>query len=62
MFGYAYGEFDRARFSKFSAELKAEMREIQVNLEKLSGPLSNHRMLLKNGLKVMLNFSSTWSS
>ncbi|PRY11907.1 DNA invertase Pin-like site-specific DNA recombinase [Pontibacter ummariensis] len=57
---YAYGEIDREIFSKFSAELKAEMREIEVNLEKLSGPLSNHKMLLENGLKMMLNLSSSW--
>ncbi|MCC9138721.1 recombinase family protein [Pontibacter silvestris] len=57
---YAYGELEREIYAKFSAELKAEMREIEVNLEKLSGPLSNHRTLLENGLKMMLSLSSTW--
>ena len=58
---YAYGEIGREIYSKFSAELKTEVREIEVNLEKLSGPLSNHRMLLENGLKMMLNISSSWA-
>ncbi len=57
---YAYGEIEREIYSKFSTELKAEMREIEVNLEKLSGPLSNHKMLLENGLKMMLSLSGTW--
>ncbi|MCC9168631.1 hypothetical protein [Pontibacter harenae] len=57
---YAYGEIERDIFSKFSGELKTEMRETEVNLEKLSGPLSNHQTLLENGLKMMLSLSSTW--
>ncbi|QCR22768.1 hypothetical protein [Pontibacter sp. SGAir0037] len=58
---YAYGEIEKEIYAKFGAELKAEMREIEVNLEKLSGPLSNHKMLLGNGLKMMLSLSSKWA-
>ncbi|GAB3816540.1 hypothetical protein GCM10028895_11840 [Pontibacter rugosus] len=58
---YAYGDINGEIFTKFSAELKAEMLEIEVNLEKLSVPLSNHRTLLENGLKMMLSLSSTWA-
>ncbi len=58
---YAYGEIEREIFQKFSGELKAEEREIGVNLEKLSGPLSNHQMLLEKGLRMALSLSSSWT-
>ncbi|GHA61648.1 serine type site-specific recombinase [Pontibacter akesuensis] len=58
---YAYGEINGEIFSKFSGELKGEMGEIEVNMEKLSGPLSNHKTLLGKGLKMMLSLSSTWA-
>ncbi|KAA3438836.1 hypothetical protein FOA19_10250 [Rufibacter hautae] len=58
---YAYGEIEREIFQKFSGELKTEGREIGVNLEKLSGPLSNHQMLVENGLKLALSLSSSWT-
>ena len=57
---YALGDINGEIYSKYSGELKAEMREIEVNIEKLSGPLSNHRTLLENGLKMTLSLSSTW--
>src|SRR5690606_8616448 len=47
-------------FNKFSAELKACMEEIEKNMDKLSGPLSNHQKLLDKGLEMMLSLSSSW--
>jgi site-specific DNA recombinase len=57
---YAFGNIDREIFSKFSTELKGEMNNTEVNLEKLTGPLSNHQNLVENGLKMMLNISGSW--
>ncbi|RDV11845.1 hypothetical protein DXT99_23980 [Pontibacter diazotrophicus] len=56
---YVYGEIDREIFSKFSAELKAQVREIEANLEKVAVPLSNQKSMLEKGLKMMLNLSSS---
>ncbi|MFB9864323.1 recombinase family protein [Rufibacter immobilis] len=57
---YAFGEIEREIFLKFSQELKEGMREIEQNLERLSGPLSNHGILLEKGLNMMLSLSSSW--
>ncbi|WP_394353899.1 recombinase family protein [Pontibacter beigongshangensis] len=57
---YAYGEIEREIFQKFGGELKAEEREIEASIEKLSGPLSNHQTLLGKGLKMMLTLSLSW--
>ncbi|GAB3534938.1 recombinase family protein [Pontibacter brevis] len=58
---YAFGEIDREIFTRFSTELKGEMREIEVSLEKLTGPLSNHKILVGKGLRLMLNLSASWA-
>ncbi|MFT2010830.1 recombinase family protein [Pontibacter sp. 13R65] len=58
---YAYEEIEREIYQKFSTELKAALQELAANLEKLSSPLSNHKMLLGNGLKMMLSLSSSWT-
>ncbi|WP_394351352.1 recombinase family protein [Pontibacter russatus] len=57
---YAYGEIEREIFQKFGGELKVEEREVEASIEKLSGPLSNHQMLLEKGLKMMLTLSLSW--
>jgi site-specific DNA recombinase len=59
---YAFGDIDREIFLKFSKELKGEMKEVEVNLEKLAGPLSNHQNWVGNGLKIMLSLSGSWVS
>ncbi|PKV75877.1 recombinase family protein [Pontibacter ramchanderi] len=57
---YAYGEIEREMYAKFSAELKLEIREIEGSIEKTTGVLSNHQMLVEKGLKLTLSLSSSW--
>lgn len=58
---YVFGGLEREVYQKFSQKLKEEEREIEANLEKVTGPLSNHQKLLENGLKLVLNLSSSWT-
>lgn len=57
---YAYGEIEREIFTKFSSELKNTVGEIDKNIDRISGPLSNHQKLLDKGLEMMLSLSSSW--
>ncbi|MFD2515833.1 recombinase family protein [Pontibacter locisalis] len=59
---YAFGEIEKELFTKFSSELKAELLEIEQNLEKCAPALSNPKSFIENGLNTAVTISSSWSN
>ncbi|GAB3197102.1 recombinase family protein [Pontibacter aydingkolensis] len=58
---YAFGEIEKELFVKFSSEIKAELVEIERNLEKCAPALSNPKSFIENGLNTAVTISSSWS-
>jgi site-specific DNA recombinase len=58
---YAFGEIEKELFVKYSSELKAELLEIEQNLEKCAPALSNPKEFIKMGLERSVTISESWS-
>jgi site-specific DNA recombinase len=58
---YAFGEIEKDLFVKFGSELKAELLEIEQNLEKCAPALSNPKEFIKMGLEKAVTISESWS-
>jgi site-specific DNA recombinase len=59
---YVFENLSKELYDKFSGRLKEERKEIEQELEKAEGPLSNRQNFIEQGLNLGVNLCESWTN